>query len=160
MSTLTARPYGSLSFPQKILRLNWALILLVGAIAGTGFLMLYSVAGGDFDPWAGRQITRFGAGMVIMSFIALAVSACSAKEKGSTSLWIGVWIFGGIFGRIGAFTQPWLQNISLSHNLHQLAVYIFNLKQDMIEAGEVIPAIGQAVKQLDKLPAFRRPPRR
>lgn len=71
MSTLAARPYGSLSFPQKVLRLNWALILLVGAIAGTGFLMLYSVAGGDFDPWAGRQITRFGAGMVIMLIVAL-----------------------------------------------------------------------------------------
>ena len=33
--------------------------------------MLYSVAGGDFSPWSGRQISRFGAGLVIMLIIAL-----------------------------------------------------------------------------------------
>ncbi len=32
---------------RKVLRLNWALILLVGAIATIGFLMLFSVAGGS-----------------------------------------------------------------------------------------------------------------
>jgi len=72
----TARSGQSLSFVQKILRLNWALILLVAAIAGIGFLMLYSVAGGAvgegaLDPWSGRQIARFGAGVVIMLIIAL-----------------------------------------------------------------------------------------
>ncbi|MEM6664446.1 MAG: rod shape-determining protein RodA [Pseudomonadota bacterium] len=61
----------SLSLVQKILRLNWALILLVGAIALCGFLMLYSVAGGDLDPWAGRQVARFGVGVAIMLIIAL-----------------------------------------------------------------------------------------
>ena len=65
-----------LTFFQKILRLNWALILLVCAIAGTGFLMLYSVAGttsgeGDMAPWSGRQMTRFGVGLVLMLIVAM-----------------------------------------------------------------------------------------
>jgi rod shape determining protein RodA len=51
---------------QKILRLNWAMVLLICAIASVGFLMLYSVAGGSFEPWAGRQINRFGVGIVMM----------------------------------------------------------------------------------------------
>lgn len=105
-----------------------------------------------------NMVCYVGVSMITMSVIALAVSACSAKEKGSTALWIGVWIFGGMFGKIGSFTQPWLQNISLSHNLHQLAVWSFNLKRDMIAAGEVIPAIGQAFRQLERMPGFRRPP--
>ncbi|MEL6576545.1 MAG: hypothetical protein AAFQ81_11715, partial [Pseudomonadota bacterium] len=55
----------------KILRLDWGLMLVVGAIAAAGFLMLYSVAGGSLDPWASRQMTRFGAGVIIMLIIAL-----------------------------------------------------------------------------------------
>ena len=70
MSALAGRP-AHLSLLQKVLRLNWALILLVSAIAGTGFLMLYSVAGGSAEPWAGRQIVRFGIGIVLMLIIAM-----------------------------------------------------------------------------------------
>ena len=71
MSAYATNAPVNLSLTQKVLRLNWALILLVTAIAGAGFLMLYSVAGGDLDPWAGRQITRFGAGILIMLIVAL-----------------------------------------------------------------------------------------
>ncbi len=46
----------------KMLHLNWAIILLLCAIASTGFLMLYSVANGSFDPWASRQMVRFSLG--------------------------------------------------------------------------------------------------
>ena len=70
MNTIAGRP-AHLSLLQKVLRLNWALILLVSAIAGAGFLMLYSVAGGAMEPWAGRQIARFGIGIVLMLMIAL-----------------------------------------------------------------------------------------
>lgn len=70
MSALAGRPVH-LTMLQKLLRLNWALILLVSAIAGAGFLMLYSVAGGSMEPWAGRQIVRFGIGIVLMLMIAL-----------------------------------------------------------------------------------------
>ncbi|MCL5778777.1 rod shape-determining protein RodA [Limibaculum sp. FT325] len=55
----------------RLLRLDWALVLLLGAIASVGFLMLYSVAGGKLDPWSARQMTRFGAGLVIMLIVAL-----------------------------------------------------------------------------------------
>ncbi len=71
MAPLGGRPGGSASLPRKILRLNFALILLVSAVAGAGFLMLYSVAGGSLEPWAGRQIPRFGVGMALMLVVAL-----------------------------------------------------------------------------------------
>ena len=55
---------------RKILYLNWPLVFLVTAVSCIGFLMLYSVSGGDIDRWAMPQMERFAAGMVIM--IALA----------------------------------------------------------------------------------------
>ena len=56
---------------RKVLRLNWALILLVGAIASIGFVMLYSVAGGSLEPWAGRQMSRFAVGVALMLIIGM-----------------------------------------------------------------------------------------
>ena len=37
---------------SKVLYLNWALLLLITAVDSYGFLMLFSVAWGDVDPWA------------------------------------------------------------------------------------------------------------
>ena len=61
-------PLGPL---RKVLRLNWALILLISAVACIGFMMLYSVAGGSLDPWARPQMSRFGVGLVIMLIVAM-----------------------------------------------------------------------------------------
>ncbi|MDT8345623.1 MAG: rod shape-determining protein RodA [Thermohalobaculum sp.] len=62
---------GRLSLARRLLRLDWGLVLLLVAIASVGFLILYSVAGGSLDPWSGRQMTRFGAGLAIMLIVAL-----------------------------------------------------------------------------------------
>jgi rod shape determining protein RodA len=56
---------------RKFLYLNWPLVLLVTAVASVGFLMLYSIAGGDFDVWARRQTQVFAVGMVLMFVIAM-----------------------------------------------------------------------------------------
>ncbi len=56
---------------RKILYLNWPLVLLVTAVASVGFLMLYSIAGGNLDTWARPQMERFGVGMVLMFIVAL-----------------------------------------------------------------------------------------
>ena len=37
---------------DKLLEVNWGLVLLITLIACVGFAMLYSVAGGHFQPWA------------------------------------------------------------------------------------------------------------
>lgn len=60
-----------LTLQQKIFQINWLLVLLVTAIACIGFAMLYSAANGSWSPWAIRQATIYGAGVVLMLFIAL-----------------------------------------------------------------------------------------
>ncbi|WP_372886738.1 rod shape-determining protein RodA [Shimia sp.] len=56
---------------RKILYLNWPLVLLLATVAGVGFMMLYSVAGGSFSPWAAPQIKRFGLGLSLMLVVAM-----------------------------------------------------------------------------------------
>ncbi|MGF1551090.1 MAG: rod shape-determining protein RodA [Paracoccaceae bacterium] len=55
----------------KLLRLDWALVLALVALAGVGALMLYSVAGGSAEPWAAAQAKRFVVGLGLMLAIAL-----------------------------------------------------------------------------------------
>jgi len=56
---------------RKILFLNWPITLLLSSIACVGFLMLYSVAGGSFSPWAEPQMKRFTVGLVLMVAIGM-----------------------------------------------------------------------------------------
>ena len=56
---------------RKLLHINWALAVLLMAIASVGFLMLYSVADGNIERWAEPQMERFGFGMVLMLAIGM-----------------------------------------------------------------------------------------
>ena len=56
---------------SKLLHINWALVLLLTAVACMGFLMLYSVAGGSMEPWARTQMERFGLGLAAMFVVAM-----------------------------------------------------------------------------------------
>lgn len=56
---------------RKLLYLNWPLALLLMAVASVGFLMLYSVAGGNLSRWAEPQIWRFSLGFLLMILVAL-----------------------------------------------------------------------------------------
>ena len=55
---------------QKVLALNWALVLLVSAVSALGFLVLYSVAGGSWR-WAEPQMQRFALGLAVMFTVAM-----------------------------------------------------------------------------------------
>ena len=51
---------------RKLLHQNWALTVVLTAIASVGFLVLYSVADGRMDRWAEPQMERFAFGLVLM----------------------------------------------------------------------------------------------
>jgi rod shape determining protein RodA len=55
----------------KLRTMNWFLIALITVTSCIGFVLLYSVAGGTFEPWADRQIVRFGIGMLLLLVVAL-----------------------------------------------------------------------------------------
>ncbi|MDE1148439.1 MAG: rod shape-determining protein RodA [Azospirillaceae bacterium] len=64
-------PQSNMSLGEKLGQISWSLVLLITLVACVGFAMLYSAANGNFDPWATRQIMRFGVGLVVMLVVAL-----------------------------------------------------------------------------------------
>lgn len=59
------------SLGRKLLQIHWLFVLLVCAAAGVGVAMLFSAANGSFDPWASRQMIRFGIGLAVMIVVAV-----------------------------------------------------------------------------------------
>ncbi len=66
-----ARNNSEMRLAQKFRQVNWALIVLVTAVASIGFAMLYSAANGNISPWASKQIAVFSVGLIMMLVIAV-----------------------------------------------------------------------------------------
>jgi len=94
---------------RKILHLNWPLAVLLAAVAGVGFLMLYSVAGGSFNPWAEPQMKRFALGIVLMIMVAMVPiwlwrNLAGVAYAGTLMLLVAV----EFFGTVGMGAQRWI----------------------------------------------------
>ena len=61
----------SFDLGSKIWQISWIYVLLLCALAGVGYVALYSAAGGAPEPYASRHVLRFAAGLVLMTGIAL-----------------------------------------------------------------------------------------
>jgi len=55
----------------KFSEIDWVFGLTLFLIAGTGSLMLFSIAGSSWDPWAAKHLTRFGICFVVMIGLAM-----------------------------------------------------------------------------------------
>ncbi|MGL5009814.1 MAG: rod shape-determining protein RodA [Paracoccaceae bacterium] len=94
---------------SKVFHVNWALVLVVSAVAAVGFLMLYSVAGGSLDPWARDQMERFGLGLVLMFFVAFVPIWFWRNVAGVAYIVsIALLLVVEFFGDIGMGAQRWI----------------------------------------------------
>jgi rod shape determining protein RodA len=94
---------------RKIIHMNWALVLLLVAVAGFGLLMLYSVAGGDPSRWAEPQMKRFLVGLGVMFIVAMAPiwfwrNVSALAYLGALALLVAV----ALIGEEGKGAQRWL----------------------------------------------------
>ena len=73
MSILERRLIREASFglTGKLWQISWLYVLLLCALAGVGYVALYSAAGGAPEPFASKHILRFGFGVVLMVCIAM-----------------------------------------------------------------------------------------
>ena len=103
--TLNQPPRGL----RKVFYVNWPLVLLVTAVAGFGFLMLYSVAGGSLDPWARAQMIRFSAGLAIMFIVGFTPLAFWRQISPFAYLGgLALLLFVLFFGAVGMGAQRWI----------------------------------------------------
>lgn len=110
MSFLEYRIKTAPSGLRKVLFVNWPLVLLLSAVASVGFLMLYSVAGGNIETWAEPQMKRFGVGMGLMFLVAFTPiwfwrNMSVLAYLGSVVLLLVV----EFFGRVGMGAQRWIE---------------------------------------------------
>jgi rod shape determining protein RodA len=94
----------------KILYVNWALVVLLAAVASVGFMMLYSVAGGDISRWTEPQMQRFAAGLVLMLGIAF-IPLWFWRSMAGIGYAVSVLLLLGVefFGSIGMGAKRWLE---------------------------------------------------
>ena len=95
--------------PRKVLYLNWPLALLLVAVASIGFLMLYSVAGGNIERWAEPQMKRFGAGFFAMIVVAM-VPIWFWRNVSAVAYTISLILLLAVelFGEVGMGAQRWI----------------------------------------------------
>ena len=105
---LLARERG-IGILQKFWAIPWSFVLLLCAVAGVGYIVLYSAGGGAAEPYAGRHAIRFGFGLVMMLTIAMIDIRIIARLA-----WVG-WLGGVallvavlIMGNIGKGAQRWI----------------------------------------------------
>ncbi|WP_209426095.1 rod shape-determining protein RodA [Pararhodobacter sp. SW119] len=95
---------------RKVLHLNWPLVLLLVAVACVGFLMLYSVAGGDLSRWAEPQMKRFAGGLALMFAIAF-VPLWFWRSMAGLAYAVSILLLLGVefFGSLGMGAKRWLE---------------------------------------------------
>ncbi|WP_164659490.1 rod shape-determining protein RodA [Tropicibacter sp. Alg240-R139] len=94
---------------RKVFYMNWALTVLLMSVAGVGFLMLYSVAGGSFTPWAEPQMKRFALGLAVMMFVAM-VPIWFWRNMAVVAYLISIILLISVefFGTVGMGAQRWI----------------------------------------------------
>ena len=56
---------------EKFANISFSYVLFICVLAGIGFVVLYSAANGNWNPWAIKQLIRFGMGFCLMIVLAL-----------------------------------------------------------------------------------------
>lgn len=95
---------------RKVFYISWPIVFLTSAIAGVGFLMLYSIAGGQMDVWAEPQMKRFVVGLIAMFAIGFTPiwfwrNISVAAYLGTVLLLVAV----ELVGSVGMGAQRWLE---------------------------------------------------
>ncbi|MBL8669271.1 MAG: rod shape-determining protein RodA [Alphaproteobacteria bacterium] len=97
------------SFADKVRAFPYGILLLLAAVACVGIAMLYAAAGGNWDPWASRQATRFGIGVGVMICVALIdIKLWLKYAYVAYGISIAMLVAVELFGTVGKGAQRWL----------------------------------------------------
>lgn len=94
---------------ERLREIRWLFVLFLAAIAGVGIMTLYSAAGGSFDPWANRQLVRFGLAFAV--FVAVAITDLRFWWRSAYVAYGGgliLLVVVDIAGSIGMGAQRWI----------------------------------------------------
>jgi rod shape determining protein RodA len=98
----------SFGLGNKVLQINWLYVLLLCALAGVGYVALYSAGGGP-EPYAERHVLRFSVGLLLMISVAL-IDIRIIQRLAWVAYGIGLLLLVAVmrFGHVGKGAQRWL----------------------------------------------------
>ncbi|HEY4076346.1 MAG TPA: rod shape-determining protein RodA [Rhizomicrobium sp.] len=110
---MALRPYAAakrtLSFADKLLEVNWGLVLLIALIACAGIAMLYSVAGAHFQPWAVKQMAHFFLGLIVLLLAAMVdIRVWMSLAYPAYGLALLLLVAVDVVGHVGLGAQRWI----------------------------------------------------
>jgi hypothetical protein len=88
------------------------------------------------------------AGTLILSVIALGVSALSKLEKSVVGIWILLWLVTNAFADIHTQAREWLKYCSFQRNLEQIGLAFFKLADELQNARANIPMLSNATHEI------------
>jgi rod shape determining protein RodA len=101
---------ASFDLGTKLWNINWLYVLLLCALAGVGYVALYSAAGGSPEPYASRHLLRFSAGLVLMLGIALVdIRFLARLAWPSYVVALALLVLVARFGHVGKGAQRWIE---------------------------------------------------
>ncbi len=104
-----ARPEVTLSLFDRMLRINWLLVVLLVVLALVGVVMLYSASGGSFEPYSSRHATRFAFTLGLMLVLALVdIRIWMALAYPVYALALALLVGVEFFGETSMGAQRWL----------------------------------------------------
>jgi len=146
-----------LNLKERFLHLNFIFIAIICLLALIGCMTLYSVAGGQIQPWALNQAIRFGMGVFIMLVASLIRPEFYYKIATPFYLFtLALLVIVDVAGHIGMGAQRWINlgffNLQPSELMKiaivlELAKYFSNVPLENIRTirGIIIPVILVAV---------------
>jgi len=94
---------------QKLWQVNWSLIFFLIGLAIIGCAMLYSAGDANWDPWAKRQLIRFGIGLLLMIMVAITDIRIWLRYAYALYLLVlGLLIAVDVIGVVGGGAQRWI----------------------------------------------------
>jgi rod shape determining protein RodA len=98
----------SFGLAGKLWQINWLYVLLLCALAGVGYVALYSAGGGP-EPYAERQVLRFSVGLLLMISVAL-IDIRIIQRLSWLAYCVGLLLLVAVmrFGHVGKGAQRWL----------------------------------------------------
>jgi len=104
------RAERSFGLMTKLLQVSWIYVALLCALAGVGYVALYSAAGGAPEPYASRHIIRFGFGLVMMLCVALVDIRLIARLSWAVyGVSVALLVLVLRMGHVGKGAQRWIE---------------------------------------------------
>jgi len=101
---------ASFDLGGKLWQVNWLYVLMLCALAGVGYVALFSAAGGSPEPYASRHVLRFAVGVGLMLAIALIdIRVLARLSWPAYAVSLALLVVVARYGHVGKGAQRWIE---------------------------------------------------